>query len=144
MRVLIASVVLAASCGVVLAQPAVPDLTGTWTGDFRTVIFGNNSHHPGEESVASPPRIREIEFTIDVEGQDGRLFWGHSWSDPATREPFAGSLTADGRTAIAADTDGSMTMTVGDDGLMEVCYSHSGLGPSGSIVVTCGSLTRAE
>ena len=144
MRVLIASAVLAAACGTALAQPAAPSLEGTWSGPFRTVIFGNNVHHPGEEDVASPPRIREITFTIDVEGQDGRLFWGHSWSDPATKEPFAGSLTADGRTAIAADTDGSMTMTVGDDGGMEVCYSHSGHGPSGSIVVTCGSLTRAE
>ena len=92
--------------------------------------------------MESAPRVREIEFTIDIEGQDGSLFWGHSWSDPATKEPFAGSMTPDGKTGIAADTDGSMTMTVTDDARMDVCYSHSGLGPSGSIVVTCGTLTR--
>ena len=144
MRILIASAVLAASCGAAMAQPAVPDLKGTWIGDFRTVIFGHNTHHPGEETVASPPRIREIAFTIDVEGQDGGLFWGHSWSDPASKEPFAGSLTPDGKTAIAADTDGGMTMTLTGTNSVEVCYSHAGLGPSGSIVVSCGSLTRTD
>jgi hypothetical protein len=144
MRVLIASAVLAASCGTAFAQPATPDLKGTWIGEFRTVIFGNNVHHPGENDVTSPPRIREIAFTIDVEGQDGALFWGHSWSDPATKEPFAGSLAPGGTTAIAADTDGSMTMSVTGDTRMDVCYSHTGLGPSGSIVVSCGSLMRTD
>lgn len=144
MRLLIASAVLAAACGAAFAQPAVPDLKGTWVGQFRTVIFGHNSHHPGEETVASPPRIREITFTFDIEGQDGSLVWGHSWSDPATKEPFAGSVTPDGKTVIAADTDGSMTMTLTGDTRMDLCYSHTGLGPSGSIVVSCGSLARTD
>ena len=72
-----------------IAQDAAPDLVGTWSGPFRTVIFGNNPHHPGSETVATPPRIREITFTLDVEGQDGNLIWGQSWSDPARKEPFA-------------------------------------------------------
>lgn len=144
MRLLIASAILSAAVGTALAEPATPDLKGTWTGPFRTVIFGHNAHHPGEETVQSPPRIREIEFTIDIEGQDGELFWGHSWSDPATKEPFAGSITPDGKTAIAADTDGSLTLTLTAESRMDACYSHTGLGPSGSIVASCGKLTRSD
>ena len=144
MRVLIASVILAAACGGALAQLAAPDVKGTWIGPFRTVIFGNNVHHPGEETAASPPRVREIDFTLDFEGQDGNLFWGHSWSDPARKEPFAGSVAADGKTMIAADTDGSFTLTVTGENAVDVCYSHTGLSPSGSIVVSCGSLKRTD
>ncbi len=144
MRVLIASAVLAAACGAAVAQPAVPDLKGTWVGQFRTAILGNNAHHPGDQTAASPPRIREIAFTIDIEGQDGSLFWGHSWSDPASKEPFVGSLRADGKEAVVADTDGGLNIRLTGDNSFDTCYRHSGLGPSGSIVVSCGSLTRAE
>ena len=144
MRLLIASAVVAFASGTACAQSPAPDLKGTWTGQMRTVIFGHNSHHPGEESVASPPRVRDIEFTIDIEGQDGALFWGQSWSDPAQKEPLAGSVTPDGKTAIGADTDGSLTISVTGENAMDLCYSHTGLGPSGSIVVTCGSLARGE
>jgi hypothetical protein len=127
-----------------IAQDAAPDLIGTWSGPFRTVIFGNNPHHPGSETVATPPRIREITFTLGVEGQDGDLIWGQSWSDPARKEPFAATITADGKTIVAADTDGSMTMSLTGPDSMKLCYTHTGLGPSQSIVASCGSLERAK
>lgn len=126
------------------AQDAAPDLVGTWSGPFRTVIFGNNPHHPGSETVATPPRIREITFTFDVEGQDGNLLWGQSWSDPSRKEPFAATITADGKTIVGADTDGSLTMRVAGPDTMELCYTHPGLGPSQSIVASCGVMARAK
>jgi hypothetical protein len=126
-----------------LAQDALPDLVGTWSGPFRTVIFGNNPHHPGSETVATPPRIREITFTLDIQGQDGDLIWGQSWSDPARKEPFA-AVAADGKTIVGADTDGSMTMSLAGADSMKLCYTHTGLGPSQSIVASCGALERAR
>jgi hypothetical protein len=123
------------------AQTAAPDLVGTWTGPFKTVIFGHNPHHPGEQTVDSPPRVREINFTLAVEGQDGAVLWGRSWSDPARKEPFAATLTPDG-SIVGSDTDGSLHIKLTAPDRMELCYTHTGLGPSGSIVASCGVLDR--
>lgn len=141
MRILLAAVACTLALPVV-AQEAVPDLVGTWSGPFRTVIFGHNPHHPGSETTAAPPRIREIAFTLEVEGQDGNLIWGQSWSDPARKEPFAASITADGKTIIGADTDGSLTLSIAGPDRLDICYAHNGLGPSQSIVASCGVIER--
>ncbi len=127
-----------------IAQDAAPDLKGMWSGPFRTVIFGQNPHHPGSETVTATPRVREITFTLDFEGQDGNLIWGHSWSDPAGKEPFAATITADGKTIVGADTDGSFSMSIAGPDRIDLCYTHSGLGPSQSIVSSCGTLERGQ
>ena len=108
------------------------------------MIFGHNPHHPGSETLTAPPRVREIVFTFDIEGQDGNLVWGQSWSDPARKEPFAATITADGKTIVGADTDGSLTMRIAGPDTMELCYTHTGLGPSQSIVASCGVMERAK
>lgn len=59
------------------AQDAIPDLKGTWSGKGKVVIFGGHAHHPGVRPD-SPPTVRDIEMTLLVEGQDGRLAWGRS------------------------------------------------------------------
>lgn len=121
-----------------------PDLKGTWSGPFKTAILGNNPHHPGAESPADPPRIREIDFTFDIEGQDGRLVWGRSWSNPERKEPFVGTITADGKVMLGVDTDGSISADIAEPERMELCYTQTGLGPSQAIVASCGALTRAR
>ena len=128
---------------VAFAQGTVPDLKGTWVSKGRSVVIGTNPHHPGTQTIDSPPRVREFEFTMVVEGQDGRLAWGRSSSTVAnTREPFAWAISADGRTIVGSDTDGSYYMTVQSADLVEMCYTHSGLSPSKSIVATCSPMTR--
>lgn len=131
-----------ATTAAALAQSA-PDLKGTWSGRWKTVIYGNNPHHPGSETTTAAPRVREIPFTIEVEGQDGRLLWGKSWSNPAQKEPFAATIAADGKTILGADTDGSLTLTIAAPNQLEACYMHSGLSPTKSIVASCGSLQRS-
>jgi hypothetical protein len=127
------------------AQDAIPDLKGTWSGKARSIVFGNNPHHPGPHTVASPPRVREVEFTFVVDGQDGRLAWGHSLSTVAsTNEPFAWAISADNKSIIGADTDGHYQMTVMSPNRVEMCYAHSGLSPSGSIVATCYVMERTK
>ena len=51
------------------AQDAIPDLKGAWSGKGKSIVFGNNPHHPGSQTVASPPRLRDFEFTFVVDGQ---------------------------------------------------------------------------
>jgi len=148
MRMSAAVLTIVLGCGLTGAQAedasALPDLKGEWSGPFRTVIFGHNPHHPGSETVAEPPRVREIVFTMAFEGQDGPLIWGRSWSDPAKKEPFAMTLAADGKTGFGADTDGSLVMTVTAPDQLEICYTQTGLGPSKAIVASCGVLARAK
>lgn len=123
---------------------SVPDLKGTWSGTFKTAILGHNPHHPGNETIADPPRMRQIEFTIDIEGQDGRLAWGQSWSDPENKEPFVGTITADGKRFLAADTDGAMDADISNLELLDLCYTQNSLGPAQAIIASCGQIKRSK
>jgi hypothetical protein len=141
MRTLVVTAIAVLAATVAAAAQAVPDLKGTWSGPWRTVIYGTNPHHPG--GSPDTPRIREIAFTLEIEGQDGRLLWGKSWSNPDRKEPFAAAIAPDGK-IIGADRDGALTMSIAAPDRLDACYSHSGLGPSQSIVASCGALQRAR
>jgi hypothetical protein len=125
------------------AQDGVPDLKGTWSGKGKSVVFGNNQYHPGQQTATDAPRIRDIEVIYTVDGQDGRLVWGHASSSAAdTKEPFAWAIASDNKTIIGSDTDGSYLITVLGPDRMEKCYTHNGLGPSKSIVAACHVVDR--
>jgi hypothetical protein len=142
MRIIVA---MAAAVGLATTASAqtAPDVKGVWSGPFRTVIWGENVHHPGQAATAAP-RVREIAFSLEVEGQDGALLWGKSWSSPDRKEPFAAIVSADGKTIVGADTDGSLTAMIAGSDQLELCYTHTGLGPSKSIVASCGTLRRSR
>ena len=95
------------------AQDAIPDLKGTWSGKGKSIVFGTNPHHPGAQTAADPPRVRDIEATYIVDGQDGRLAWGRSSSTAAnTQEPFAWAIASDNKTILGADMDGYFRITL--------------------------------
>ena len=127
------------------AQDTIPDLKGTWSGKGKSIVFGNNPHHPGSQAISDSPRVRDFEFTFVVDGQEGRLAWGHSLSTVAsTNEPFAWAISADNKSVVGADTDGYFQMTVMSPDRIEMCYSHTGLSPTKSIVATCYVMERAK
>src|SRR5271165_1434921 len=106
-----------------VAQDAVPDLKGTWSGKGKSIVFGNNPHHPGSQTADSPPRVRDIDATYIVEGQDGRLAWGRSSSAVAkTDEPFAWAISADNKSIVGADRDGYFRITLISADRMDKCY----------------------
>src|SRR5882757_8629994 len=103
----IALALLGAAATTARAQDAIPDLKGTWSGKGKSIVFGTHDHHPGTQTAADPPRVRDIEATHTVEGQDGRVAWGRSSSAVAdTKEPFAWAISSDNKTIIGADMDG--------------------------------------
>ena len=117
------------------AQDAIPDLKGTWSGKGKSIVFGTNPHHPGSQTPADPPRVRDIEATYVVDGQEGRLAWGHSSSAAAnTQEPFAWAIASDNKTIVGADMDGYFRITLISPDRMEKCYTHNGTSPTHSIV----------
>jgi len=144
-RVVFALALLGAAATVARAQDAVPDLKGTWSGKGKSIVFGSHPHHPGSQTAADPPRVRDIEATHIVEGQDGRLAWGRSSSALAnTAEPFAWAIASDNKTIVGADMDGYFRITLVTPDRMEKCYSHNGTSPSGSIVATCYMMDRVK
>ena len=124
---------------------AIPDLKGTWTGKGKSIVFGSHPHHPGPQTAMDPPRVRDIEVTYVVEGQEGRVAWGRSSSAVAdTREPFAWAMTNDNRTIVGADIDGYFRITMITLDRMEKCYVHNATGPTRSIVATCHFMVREK
>jgi hypothetical protein len=129
----------------VRAQDAIPDLKGTWSGKGKSVVFGSNAYHPGTQATADPPRIRDIEATHTVEGQDGRLAWGHSSTTVAdAKEPFAWVISSDNKSIIGSDMDGYFRITLVSADRMEKCYVHNGISPTRSIVATCYMMDRVK
>jgi hypothetical protein len=142
MRILVfALALLAVAATAARAQDAIPDLRGTWSGKGKAIVFGSNPHHPG--SPADQPRVRDIEATHTVEGQDGRLAWGRSSSTVAdNKEPFAWAISSDNKTVLGADMDGYFRITLVSPDRMEKCYTHNGTSPNRSIVAACYVMDR--
>jgi hypothetical protein len=141
----LALAVLGIAATAALAQDAIPDLKGTWSGKGKSIVFGNHPHHPGAQTTADPPRVRDIEATYVVEGQDGRLVWGRSSSAVAdTKEPFAWAISSDNKTIVGADLDGYFQISLISPDRMEKCYTHNGTSPSKSIVATCYAMERVK
>jgi hypothetical protein len=127
------------------AQDAIPDLKGTWSGKGQAIVFGNNPHHPGPQTVNSPPRVRDFDFTFVVDDQEGRLAWGYSYSSvSAIHVPFAWAISSNNKSIMGANTHGNFQMTVMSPDSIEMCYSHTGLSLDGSIVATCFTMERAK
>jgi len=146
MKYLVFSVILLATAATnTRAQNMIPDLKGTWSGKGKVIVFGSHTHHPGSETIADPPRVREIEVTHVVEGQDGRVAWGRSSSATAdTKEPFAWTLNNDNRWIFGADVDGYFWTNLITPDRMEKCYVQNGASPSRSVVVTCYLMDRLK
>jgi hypothetical protein len=127
------------------AQDAIPDLKGTWTGKGKSIVFGTHPHHPGSQTANDPPRVRDIEATHTVEGQERRLAWGRSSSAVAdTKEPFAWAIASDNKTIVGADMDGYFRITLISPDRMEKCYAHNGTSPTRSVVATCYVMDRVK
>jgi hypothetical protein len=140
---LLALTLLGAAAAPAPAQDAIPDLRGTWSGKGKSIVFGTHPHHPGGQTAAEPPRVRDIDATHTVEGQEGRVAWGRSSSAVAdTREPFAWAIASDNRSIVGADMDGYFRITLISPERMEKCYVHNGVSPSRSIVATCYVMDR--
>lgn len=127
------------------SEEIIPNLRGTWSGKGKAIVFGSHVHHPGQQTTADPPRVRDIASTHVVIGQDGRVAWGYSSSAVAdTKEPFAWALTKDNRNIIGADLDGYFRISLITPDRIEKCYVHNGTSPSRSVVATCYLMDRVK
>lgn len=122
----------------------ITDLKGTWTGTAEAVVDGPAQHHPAPGAAGTNPagkfRLSEQPFTVVVEGQSGRRFWGTTSSATKT-ERILGSLSVDGKTLHMVDDDGFLDGIVVNADRLEVCYRHVN---ASSAVVACTLLSRKK
>jgi hypothetical protein len=146
MRCLVLALALLGAAAVAArAQDVIPNLKGTWSGKGQSIVFGSNTYHPGSQTAADLPRVRDIEVTYTVEGQHERLAWGRSSSTAAdTIEPFAWAIASDNKSIVGADLDGYFRITLISPERIEKCYAHNSTSPSRSIVATCYMMDRVK
>jgi len=117
------------------AQGAVPDLVGTWTGTSESIVLpAGNAHHPGK---AKGPRMSEVPFTMVVEKQDGRRFYG-TFSSAKHKETVIAVIGRNG-TIYLVDDDGYSFATLLAPNRLELCYMKQS--PTGRIA-SCTEMTK--
>jgi hypothetical protein len=140
---LVATVAAMTAAGGAGAQSII-DLKGTWTGTAEAVVDGPAQHHPAPGAAGTNPagkfRLSEQPFTLVVEGQSGRRFWGTT-SSPTRTERILGTLSVDGKTLHMVDDDGFLDGVVVNADRIDVCYRHVN---ASSAVVSCALVSRKK
>jgi hypothetical protein len=140
MQRILATLVVTLGCaglaGTAAAQDTtqLPDLKGRWVGTNEAIVQGTPLHHGSD---GDKPRLNSLEFTMTIEGQVGRRFWGTAASQ-RDREPILGVIGFDGKSFVAQDTDGMIQGSLVDQDTMELIYHHTG----SSIVVAAARIKR--
>jgi hypothetical protein len=120
------------------------DMKGTWTATNQAIVDGPVIHHPPAGDPATKPaakaRLTEVPFTLVIEGQDGRRFWGTT-SSPRHTERLIGSLSVDGKSIHMVDEDGFLDGTVVNADAFDVCYRQI---TKDAAVVGCGRVSRKK
>ena len=129
MRQILAVLVVTLGCatgllGIAAAQDAtqLPDLKGRWVATSESIVLGNVMHH--SDVSHNKPRLSSTEFTLTIEGQDGRRFWGTIKSQKG-QEPIIGIIGYDGKEVHMQESDGELDATLVDKDTLEAIFHHS-------------------
>ena len=144
-RIILGLALLGGAATAARAQDTIPDLKGTWSGKANRSFSAIIPIIPARKPFPIRRACATSRRPISVEGQDGRIAWGHSSSAVAdTKEPFAWAIASDNRSIVGADLDGYFRITLVSPDRMEKCYVHNGTGPSRSVVATCFMMDRVK
>ena len=118
-----------------LAESAVPDLRGTWTGESESIVRGpGNPHHRAK--AADEPRLSSAMFTMVIDKQDGRRFSG-IWSSPRSTEKII-AVVSRNNAIYLIDDDGFTVGTLMSPTQIELCYMQQG----SARVASCAVMTK--
>jgi hypothetical protein len=118
------------------AQTAVPDVRGTWKGESESIVLGGgNPHHTPAPNAE--PQLRNVQFTLMVDKQEGRRFSG-TFSSARSSEKVVAVISRGG-TIFLADDEGYTNGTLLTPNRMELCYLH--VSPA-SRIASCVELTK--
>jgi hypothetical protein len=119
------------------ADTAMPEMRGTWKGDSHSIVLGAGPHHPGAKTAE--PRFTAVPFTLVIDKQDGRRFFGTFSSSKHSETVIA--VVSRGGTIFMADDDGYNVGTMLAPDRMELCYLHSS---KAKRIASCTELTRQK
>jgi hypothetical protein len=118
------------------AEPAIPDLRGTWTGESESIVLGRgNPHH--RSTQAPEPRLSNIAFTMTIDKQDGRRFSGTFSSQRGTDKIIA--VVSRTGAIYMVDDDGYTVGAMLAPNRMELCYM---LQSRAARVASCTEMTK--
>jgi hypothetical protein len=138
-----APVLIALLVSPALAEDAIPNLVGEWSGVADAVVIGSGGYRPGSQTLNDPPYVDQRTFNYAIQGQKGRRFWGQIKSGDRT-EPFGAAISLDNKVAYGADTDGNFHFNILSADEMELCYTQSADVPNDQIVATCFPIKRTS
>jgi hypothetical protein len=123
------------------SQP-VFDMKGTWKGTADAVVDGTTPQHPpgAPSKPAGNYRLRTTAFTYQIDGQDGKRFWGTISSDLGPQR-LIGSLSADGKWIYIAGRDGILDGQPLDANTIDMCYRQVS---ANSAVISCYEMKRQK
>jgi len=124
-------------CAPGVADTQIPEMRGTWKGDSHSIVFGGGPHHPDTKSAE--PRFTSVPFTLVINKQDGRRFFG-TFSSAQHSETVVAVVSLAG-SIFMADDDGYSTGTMLAPDRMEICYLHSS---SATLIASCTELARQK
>ncbi len=119
------------------ADTAMPEVRGTWKGESHSIVLGAGPHHP--DAKTAEPRFTTVPFTLVIDKQDGRRFFGTFSSSQHSETVIA--VVSRGGTIFMADDDGYNVGTMLAPDRMELCYLHSS---SAKRIASCTELTRQK
>ena len=119
-----------------IAETAIPDMKGTWTGDSESIVLGRGNQHHRLNAAPAEPRLSSVKFTMVIDKQDGRRFSG-TWSSPRSKETIIAVVSRSGAIYLL-DDDGYTYGTMLAPDRMELCY----LQQAGARVASCTEMTK--
>jgi hypothetical protein len=134
--VAIAVLVFLLEAGIGFAEPAVPDLVGTWTVKSEGAVLlrgaapGAKTHLSGEYSTLTAEAV--------VTKQQGRVLQG-TFKSPIATEKFIAVIGMDNKNFYYSDEDGTLEGKIVSKDKMEVIYRHV---TASDTVISVGTWTR--
>ena len=120
------------------AEPAIPNLVGSWSVKAKGGVITRNdaanakTHHSGEFS--------KLNADVVVTKQQGRVFHG-SFTSPKATESFVGVIGMDNKSVFTADEDGFAEGKIVNKNKINIIYRH--VTPSDTVVAV-GIWTRKK
>ena len=119
-KIVLSAMLIGATTGSALADDAIPDLVGKWTGTFTGgVRHGGGQLGPANEG-ADFVHPGDRTYTLAIDKQDGRGFTG-TWSSVLGSEEMQGVIKLDNKTLLVVDTDSTELGTLLSPTEMEFC-----------------------
>ncbi|MFP5257560.1 MAG: hypothetical protein ACLGQH_00935 [Acidobacteriota bacterium] len=100
-------------------EKAVHDVTGVWKGTSDSVAMGKLGH----TEASNAPKFLHLEWTLTIDKQEGRTFYGAKASAKA-KETVVGVI--DGAKIFMADDDGVYTGKLTSKNRMIITYTEAG------------------